>query len=44
MSAWWPVPTTDTKLQLHRNTIFCQALVATLCTFFKQLLAALSYC
>ncbi|KAF6089023.1 phosphatidylinositol-3,4,5-trisphosphate dependent Rac exchange factor 1 [Phyllostomus discolor] len=34
---------TDTELQLRRDTIFCQALVAAVCTFSEQLLAALSY-
>uniref|UniRef100_A0A8C4N6C6 Phosphatidylinositol-3,4,5-trisphosphate dependent Rac exchange factor 1 n=1 Tax=Equus asinus asinus TaxID=83772 RepID=A0A8C4N6C6_EQUAS len=34
---------TDTKLQLRRDAIFCQALVAAVCTFSEQLLAALSY-
>uniref|UniRef100_A0A8C4N0R5 Phosphatidylinositol-3,4,5-trisphosphate dependent Rac exchange factor 1 n=1 Tax=Equus asinus asinus TaxID=83772 RepID=A0A8C4N0R5_EQUAS len=33
----------DTKLQLRRDAIFCQALVAAVCTFSEQLLAALSY-
>lgn len=33
----------DTTLQLRRDTIFCQALVAAVCTFSEQLLAALSY-
>uniref|UniRef100_A0A8I3PSP6 Phosphatidylinositol 3,4,5-trisphosphate-dependent Rac exchanger 1 protein n=1 Tax=Canis lupus familiaris TaxID=9615 RepID=A0A8I3PSP6_CANLF len=30
-------------LQVRRDTIFCQALVAAVCTFSEQLLAALSY-
>uniref|UniRef100_A0A452SVN5 Phosphatidylinositol-3,4,5-trisphosphate dependent Rac exchange factor 1 n=1 Tax=Ursus americanus TaxID=9643 RepID=A0A452SVN5_URSAM len=34
---------TDPELQLRRDTIFCQALVAAVCTFSEQLLAALSY-
>ncbi|XP_012583585.1 PREDICTED: phosphatidylinositol 3,4,5-trisphosphate-dependent Rac exchanger 1 protein [Condylura cristata] len=34
---------TDTELQLRRDAIFCQALVAAVCTFSEQLLAALSY-
>ncbi|XP_070328838.1 phosphatidylinositol 3,4,5-trisphosphate-dependent Rac exchanger 1 protein isoform X2 [Odocoileus virginianus] len=34
---------TDTELQLRRDGIFCQALVAAVCTFSEQLLAALSY-
>ncbi|MBZ3884946.1 Phosphatidylinositol 3,4,5-trisphosphate-dependent Rac exchanger 1 protein [Sciurus carolinensis] len=34
----------DNKVQLHRDTVFCQALVATMCIFSKQLLVALSYC
>lgn len=33
----------DTELQLRRDAIFCQALVAAVCTFSEQLLAALSY-
>uniref|UniRef100_A0A8C0KS63 Phosphatidylinositol 3,4,5-trisphosphate-dependent Rac exchanger 1 protein n=1 Tax=Canis lupus dingo TaxID=286419 RepID=A0A8C0KS63_CANLU len=33
----------DTELQVRRDTIFCQALVAAVCTFSEQLLAALSY-
>lgn len=33
----------DPELQLRRDTIFCQALVAAVCTFSEQLLAALSY-
>ncbi|KAK2501959.1 hypothetical protein MC885_012503, partial [Smutsia gigantea] len=33
---------TDTGLQLRRDAIFCQALVAAVCTFSEQLLAALS--
>lgn len=33
----------DTELQLRRDTVFCQALVAAVCTFSEQLLAALSY-
>lgn len=37
-----PLPT-DTELQLRRDSIFCQALVAAVCTFSEQLLAALSY-
>ncbi|MBZ3872001.1 Phosphatidylinositol 3,4,5-trisphosphate-dependent Rac exchanger 1 protein [Sciurus carolinensis] len=35
---------TDTKVQLRRDTVFCQALVASMCIFSKQLLVALSYC
>lgn len=38
-----PVPPPDTELQLRRDAIFCQALVAAVCTFSEQLLAALSY-
>lgn len=41
-----PTPTLlspDPELQLRRDTIFCQALVAAVCTFSEQLLAALSY-
>uniref|UniRef100_A0A5F8ASE0 Phosphatidylinositol-3,4,5-trisphosphate dependent Rac exchange factor 1 n=1 Tax=Macaca mulatta TaxID=9544 RepID=A0A5F8ASE0_MACMU len=34
---------TDTELQLRRDAIFCQALVAAVCTFSEQLLAALGY-
>ncbi|XP_012879769.1 PREDICTED: phosphatidylinositol 3,4,5-trisphosphate-dependent Rac exchanger 1 protein [Dipodomys ordii] len=34
---------TDTELQLRRDAIFSQALVAAVCTFSEQLLAALSY-
>ncbi|XP_040837287.1 phosphatidylinositol 3,4,5-trisphosphate-dependent Rac exchanger 1 protein isoform X2 [Ochotona curzoniae] len=34
---------TDTELQLRRDAVFCQALVAAVCTFSEQLLAALSY-
>ncbi|XP_049506605.1 phosphatidylinositol 3,4,5-trisphosphate-dependent Rac exchanger 1 protein isoform X2 [Panthera uncia] len=34
---------TDTDLQLRRDAVFCQALVAAVCTFSEQLLAALSY-
>ncbi|XP_058418495.1 phosphatidylinositol 3,4,5-trisphosphate-dependent Rac exchanger 1 protein isoform X2 [Diceros bicornis minor] len=34
---------TDTELQLRRDSVFCQALVAAVCTFSEQLLAALSY-
>ncbi|XP_008825683.1 phosphatidylinositol 3,4,5-trisphosphate-dependent Rac exchanger 1 protein [Nannospalax galili] len=34
---------TDTELQLRRDAIFCQALVAAVCTFSEQLQAALSY-
>uniref|UniRef100_G3UDJ5 Phosphatidylinositol-3,4,5-trisphosphate dependent Rac exchange factor 1 n=1 Tax=Loxodonta africana TaxID=9785 RepID=G3UDJ5_LOXAF len=34
---------TDVELQLRRDAIFCQALVAAVCTFSEQLLAALSY-
>ncbi|XP_070657942.1 phosphatidylinositol 3,4,5-trisphosphate-dependent Rac exchanger 1 protein isoform X2 [Bos indicus] len=34
---------TDTELQLRRDGIFCQALVAAVCAFSEQLLAALSY-
>lgn len=37
-----PLPA-DTELQLRRDSIFCQALVAAVCTFSEQLLAALSY-
>ncbi|XP_036040200.1 LOW QUALITY PROTEIN: phosphatidylinositol 3,4,5-trisphosphate-dependent Rac exchanger 1 protein-like [Onychomys torridus] len=34
----------NTELQLHcRDTVFCQALVAAVCTFSEQLLAALDY-
>uniref|UniRef100_A0A287B6M9 Phosphatidylinositol 3,4,5-trisphosphate-dependent Rac exchanger 1 protein n=1 Tax=Sus scrofa TaxID=9823 RepID=A0A287B6M9_PIG len=33
----------DVELQLRRDSIFCQALVAAVCTFSEQLLAALSY-
>ncbi|MBZ3882577.1 Phosphatidylinositol 3,4,5-trisphosphate-dependent Rac exchanger 1 protein [Sciurus carolinensis] len=33
----------DAEVQLHRYAIFCQALVATTCTFSEQLLEALSY-
>uniref|UniRef100_A0A286XAY2 Phosphatidylinositol-3,4,5-trisphosphate dependent Rac exchange factor 1 n=1 Tax=Cavia porcellus TaxID=10141 RepID=A0A286XAY2_CAVPO len=34
---------TDAELQPRRDAIFCQALVAAVCTFSEQLLAALSY-
>ncbi|XP_063002021.1 phosphatidylinositol 3,4,5-trisphosphate-dependent Rac exchanger 1 protein isoform X1 [Elgaria multicarinata webbii] len=34
---------TDTDLQLRRDVIFCQALVAAICTFSEQLLGALNY-
>lgn len=34
---------TDTELQLRRDAVFCQALVAAVCTFSEQLLAALDY-
>ncbi|KAH0619135.1 hypothetical protein JD844_018831 [Phrynosoma platyrhinos] len=34
---------TDTDLQLRRDAIFCQALVAAICTFSEQLLGALNY-
>ncbi|XP_047395732.1 phosphatidylinositol 3,4,5-trisphosphate-dependent Rac exchanger 1 protein [Sciurus carolinensis] len=34
---------TDTELQLRRDALFCQALVAAVCTFSEQLMAALSY-
>lgn len=37
------LPPPDTELQLRRDAIFCQALVAAVCTFSEQLLAALSY-
>ncbi|KAK2110100.1 Phosphatidylinositol-3,4,5-trisphosphate-dependent Rac exchanger 1 protein [Saguinus oedipus] len=37
-----PLPP-DTELQLRRDAIFCQALVAAVCTFSEQLLAALGY-
>lgn len=33
----------DAELQPRRDAIFCQALVAAVCTFSEQLLAALSY-
>ncbi|MBZ3878749.1 Phosphatidylinositol 3,4,5-trisphosphate-dependent Rac exchanger 1 protein [Sciurus carolinensis] len=36
-------PKQDAEVQLHRYAKFCQALVATMCTFSKQLLEALSY-
>lgn len=36
-------PPTDTELQLRRDAVFCQALVAAVCTFSEQLLAALDY-
>lgn len=36
-------PQPDTELQLRRDSIFCQALVAAVCAFSEQLLAALSY-
>ncbi|KAF7240906.1 Phosphatidylinositol 3,4,5-trisphosphate-dependent Rac exchanger 1 protein [Varanus komodoensis] len=34
---------TDTELQLRRDAIFCQVLVAAICTFSEQLLSALNY-
>ncbi|XP_060086815.1 phosphatidylinositol 3,4,5-trisphosphate-dependent Rac exchanger 1 protein isoform X2 [Heteronotia binoei] len=34
---------TDTDLQLRRDAIFCQSLVAAVCTFSEQLLGALNY-
>ncbi|MBZ3874198.1 Phosphatidylinositol 3,4,5-trisphosphate-dependent Rac exchanger 1 protein [Sciurus carolinensis] len=34
---------TDAEVQLHRYAIFCQALMATMCTFSEQVLEALSY-
>lgn len=34
---------TDTELQLRRDSMFCQSLVAAICTFSEQLLAALNY-
>ncbi|XP_030068178.1 phosphatidylinositol 3,4,5-trisphosphate-dependent Rac exchanger 1 protein isoform X2 [Microcaecilia unicolor] len=34
---------TDTELQLRRDVIFCQSLVAAVCTFSEQLMAALDY-
>ncbi|OXB71859.1 UNVERIFIED_CONTAM: hypothetical protein H355_015351 [Colinus virginianus] len=34
---------TDTELQLRRDSILCQSLVAAICTFSEQLLAALNY-
>ncbi|XP_067324285.1 phosphatidylinositol 3,4,5-trisphosphate-dependent Rac exchanger 1 protein isoform X1 [Anolis sagrei] len=34
---------TDPELQLRRDAIFCQALVAAICTFSEQLLGALNY-
>uniref|UniRef100_A0A670XTK2 Phosphatidylinositol 3,4,5-trisphosphate-dependent Rac exchanger 1 protein n=1 Tax=Pseudonaja textilis TaxID=8673 RepID=A0A670XTK2_PSETE len=33
----------DTELQVRRDVIFCQALVAAVCTFSEQLLGALNY-
>uniref|UniRef100_A0A8C0ULM1 Phosphatidylinositol 3,4,5-trisphosphate-dependent Rac exchanger 1 protein n=1 Tax=Cyanistes caeruleus TaxID=156563 RepID=A0A8C0ULM1_CYACU len=33
----------DTELQLRRDSIFCQSVVAAICTFSEQLLAALNY-
>ncbi|XP_048452339.1 phosphatidylinositol 3,4,5-trisphosphate-dependent Rac exchanger 2 protein isoform X2 [Rhincodon typus] len=32
---------TDTEIQLRKDMVFCQSLVATVCTFSEQLLAAL---
>ncbi|KAM9296542.1 phosphatidylinositol 3,4,5-trisphosphate-dependent Rac exchanger 1 protein [Gastrophryne carolinensis] len=34
---------TDTELQVRRDAIFCQTLVAAICTFTEQLMAALNY-
>ncbi|KAF3817374.1 hypothetical protein GH733_012665 [Mirounga leonina] len=34
---------TDPELQLRKDSIFCQVLVAAVCTFSEQLLAALSF-
>ncbi|KAM5135854.1 LOW QUALITY PROTEIN: phosphatidylinositol 3,4,5-trisphosphate-dependent Rac exchanger 1 protein [Mantella aurantiaca] len=34
---------TDTELQIRRDAIFCQTLVAAICTFTEQLMAALNY-
>ncbi|KAE8576306.1 hypothetical protein XENTR_v10004144 [Xenopus tropicalis] len=34
---------TDTELQVRRDVIFCQTLVAAICTFTEQLMAALNY-
>ncbi|XP_075032497.1 phosphatidylinositol 3,4,5-trisphosphate-dependent Rac exchanger 1 protein [Mixophyes fleayi] len=34
---------TDTALQVRRDAIFCQTLVAAICTFTEQLMAALNY-
>uniref|UniRef100_A0A8C5PPF8 Phosphatidylinositol 3,4,5-trisphosphate-dependent Rac exchanger 1 protein n=1 Tax=Leptobrachium leishanense TaxID=445787 RepID=A0A8C5PPF8_9ANUR len=33
----------DTELQIRRDVIFCQTLVAAICTFTEQLMAALNY-
>ncbi|MBZ3871014.1 Phosphatidylinositol 3,4,5-trisphosphate-dependent Rac exchanger 1 protein [Sciurus carolinensis] len=43
LAKWLVLKCTDAEEQLHRYAIFCQALVATMCTFSEQLLEALSY-
>uniref|UniRef100_A0A4W3GH72 Phosphatidylinositol-3,4,5-trisphosphate dependent Rac exchange factor 2 n=1 Tax=Callorhinchus milii TaxID=7868 RepID=A0A4W3GH72_CALMI len=36
------LPPSDTDIQLRQDMVFCQSLVATVCTFSEQLLAALN--
>lgn len=39
---FWLLHITDSEIQLRRDMVFCQSLVATVCAFSEQLMVALN--